>query len=226
MPPNMTSLPSEAPPHSSPVATTTIQGATALRDDLSNESQNPWSPLLLAVRQMDPGSDEELKSIYASARKQIERDQKKALQAFSDLAPRLGELPLMESFFAVSALMRYSDEPTLVLNTLLENRPPAGSGSPNGHHEPMTPSAAFDRLEAYAMRELRKRIETDPQAIAPNQHVGLVSQLTERARTERSLDISIEMLQTLKALREPRAIETALSGHSRRDQDLMRAVIE
>lgn len=214
-----------------PDSSTSHPTSSPLAPQIANEppaSQlaNSWRTLLLDVRNMDPGSDEELERLYARARANIQGNREKSRREFAALAPYLPRLQLQESFFAVSAMMRFSDAPGLVMETILDRRPPADAPSADAHHQAMTPSRAFDRIEAYAVRELRHRLEANPELLGPDDRTRLVGLLAERARLERSLDIGIEILQTLQALNESRAIETALAGHSRRDRDLMRSALD
>lgn len=190
------------------------------------EQKNPWPDLLINAKNLNPESEEDLDRLYSKARAAIEADQRNSLESFRQLAPQLGELSMPESFFAVSSLMRYGDSPDQVLNSLLESRPREQPVNPRAHHEATTPAENYDHVAAFAVRELRTRLESDPRVFNEQMRANLVSQMTDRARGERSLDISIEMIQTLKMLNAPQAVEAALSGHSPRDQELIRGILE
>lgn len=187
-----------------------------------------WKNSIDQLRSLNPDSEEDLHQLYLRVKARIEADQAGALNAFNQLAPHLAKLPLEESFFVTSAMVRYSETPAkavLQVFAVADTQTPSSHAS-QGHHEIHTPEFAQARISAYSVRELRRRIEREPHSLSVIERQSLVAKLTSIAQHEKSLDVALEIFQLLARLKENRAIETALASHSARDQKLIKEVIK
>lgn len=167
-----------------------------------------------------------LERLYERAENLIRRDPRGTLREFSTEVPELCMLPLGESFFEVSSMMRYGPSPSSVLQSIWKYNPPIDSPTLDHHHEALTEAVKYERIQAYALREARKRLNSDPESFDRSDRMALISELSRRAENEPSLNLSLEMFQTLADLHASDAIETALKSHSPRDQKVIRAVID
>ncbi|MEK6705046.1 MAG: hypothetical protein AABZ06_04610 [Bdellovibrionota bacterium] len=185
-----------------------------------------WDQLNSGVKKLDSTDQAGLDLLYKRAKSLIEDNETLALATFSIRVPELNGLSFEESFFVVSAMIRYSHAPVSVLQAIWRYTPPAEEQPKDYHHVELTTAVKYERIEAYALKEILVRIERDPHSLNPSDRAALVAELTKRARYERSLNLSLEMFQILAYLQENDAISTALAGHSERDQKLIRSVID
>lgn len=185
----------------------------------------PWDNLLPRLRALDENDQATLNTLYGDAKTLITADEPGNLKRFRASMPELVKVDFKESFFEVSAGIRFSKNPEAIISALLSYTPPADPVGKDLHHLELTPAVRYLRLEAFVIRELRQRYLRGELALEQSARVKLVAELTSRALTEQSLNVGLEIFQLLAALGERKAIDAALVGHSPRDQKLILGVI-
>jgi hypothetical protein len=212
------------------VAAKAARAADAAASTVSPEreavARQRWGELAQEIRQLDSSDQDGLDRLYAGARDLIRSDEAAAGAALRHSMGALTRASLEESFFAISAWIRSSQAPEQVIEALWESRPPGDDGATaDPHHVAMTPAVRYERMQAYALRELRRQLDQGNAQLSGEGQASFVSALVPRATSEHSLDVSLEMFQLLAKLKQPQAIQTALGGHSVRDQQLILGVI-
>ena len=184
-----------------------------------------WDELRTRVRQLDSHDQTGLTDLYAQARTAIRAQETAMSKALAQSIPVLVNATLEESFFTVSAWIRSSNHPTDVLQALMNYDPPADAPSSDLHHVAQTPAVRYERLEAYGLKELRSELILGNITLTAEAQKTLIESLVPRATREQSLNLALEMFQLLAALKAQAGIQTALAGHSERDQQIIQAVL-
>jgi hypothetical protein len=183
-----------------------------------------WRSLAMRVRNQSGMNDEELKLAYRDAEALILKNEAASLAAMRKDLPRLiKEGTLRESFFIVSAFTRTLSNPTQVLLSLWAI-PPAAEENSDPHHNLLTSVEMQRRMEAYATKELRRRLASGFN-LSSEESMAVIARLSERASLEKSIDISLEQFQLLHQLNAEVEIQAALMKRSGADRTLIQGFL-
>jgi hypothetical protein len=180
--------------------------------------------LSLRVREQSGSNEQELKIAYHEAQALIEKNQAEALSALQADLPRLVEKgTLRESFFMIGAFTRSLSHPEEVLRAVWKARSdhPNPSQEEVSHHEALTPEVKELRMEAYAVKELRRRLNSGF-ALSSDEVKVLVQEVLERVSSEKSLDVSLELFELMQHLDANEEIEVALQKRSEADRTFIK----
>ncbi len=189
------------------------------------EVKREWAGVQAKVRQLDSTDQAGLAELYAQARTVIRANENALSKVLTNSIPELVNASLEESFFTISAWIRASEHPADIVQALLSYEPPIDPPSTDMHHVEQTPAVRYERMESYAFKELRTQLVLGNIKLEPSAQKSLVETLVPRATREQSLNLALEQFQLLAALEEQAAIQTALAGHSPRDQQIIQAVL-
>jgi hypothetical protein len=208
------------------MATASAAPKTAAREKPSAGSEAlPWESLRERVRALDPTDQPGLDRIYADAAERIREDEPGALHAIEGSYGSLLEAPLEEGFFTVSAWMRSSHAPAQMLKVIWSHAPEELEPE-NGHHPRLDPAGKHRRIEAYALREMRKLLEAGKISLEHEERTALVTGVAKRAGETPSMDIGLEAFQLLSALKAPAEIQAALGQRPVEERELIAQVLD
>jgi hypothetical protein len=177
------------------------------------------SSLLKEVSTLEDTDQAGLDILYEKAQLAIKQNPSEWTSLLTPV--ELRERSLLESFFLLSAWIRYSEAPHEAVLAFLR-RPMVRSDRTTGHHEVTTPAVKERRLLAYALAKLRKKWRVDGVRQSTEK---LAEALIERARTDKSLDVSIEAFKLLKLLVPAQLVIEVLQSRSADERELISAVL-
>jgi hypothetical protein len=188
-----------------------------------------WQALNNRVKNLSSEDQHGLDDLYADSARLIHAHEKEVDAYFASSMSEVVGGTLEQSFFAVSSWMRYSSIPTAVLDHLWDYTPPADEPVANEaeahHHAAFTQGFRYQALQAYALGELRKRFLHDGINLSSSERESLVKSLVAKVASEKSINQSLEIFETLLALGEKKAVLDALSTRSERDRKLIAETI-
>lgn len=201
-------------------------GAAGPMDKRVSVARRRWDAIAADVRSLDSTDQADLEKLYHRAREAIAEDEAAWFELMSRSMSEMVGASFEESFFAVGAWIRFSQSPVRILEALWQYQPPLDSEQGDFHHRPLTQALRHERVEAFGLRELRQQLGQGGVVLSASDSRRLIAELLPRAARERSLDLSIEMIQLLAILRAPKdSIEAVLRAHQPRDRELLRGIL-
>jgi hypothetical protein len=219
---------SDAPPlpGGSPAPSVAGSSSASMPERLSRARER-WTSIAEGVRRLDSTDQPGLDRLYAQARDAIRADEEAWLQTVAGSMSAIVGSSFEESFFAVSSWIRSSQSPARILDAIWQYEPPADPPSTDAHHQAMTQSVRYERVQAYGVRELRQQVDQRRVELPTAESDRLIASLLPRAARERSLNLTIEVVQLLSALRAPEeAIQRALQARPAKERELLQGVLK
>lgn len=199
--------------------------------------ERQWVGLRSQVAHLGSEEQSRLDELYARAKSLIQADEQAVLKEVLSNMSAIVAGSLEESFFTFSSFLRNAKNPADMLFALWDYTPrvdPTPVPMPNGisnsaeadaHHVVLTEALKYEHINAYALRELRKRVMDSGVSFDSGKTDQLISELSRRAASATSLNLSLELFALLKSLGATDQIETALLQHSERDRNIIKMSI-
>lgn len=190
----------------------------------SSSALASWSSFKPELKNIGDVSQSELDGVYLRARDIIQRDEEGFFRAVQ--ADDLARVAPEESFFTVTAWMKYSSSPERILQKLNDYAPPADPPGLDTHHPPPTLASRSENLKAYTVRKLRKLYQEGQVRFDSEGEKNLVTQLEKITSAKPSLNLSLEAFQLLSDLHQDEVIKQSLTRYSQRDRQLISEVLQ
>jgi hypothetical protein len=199
----------------------TIPQKMAVEVEAVMPATEAWTDLNTRVKHLSNEDERGLEALYTDAAQMIKNHERESDAYLAKAIPALVGGTLEQSFFDVSAWIRYSSIPTAALDHLWDYTPAADDPTADHHHAQNTEAFRYHAIQAYALSELRKRFTQDGINLSASEHETLVRSLVARVANEKSINQSLEIFQTLIVLGEKKAVLDALATRSERDRKLI-----
>lgn len=186
--------------------------------------QQELTEILAGVRRLSRDDHEGLRRLYDQAKKWMTNDPS-ALSEIQAAWSTLTSATLEESFFALSASIRHGRAPGAVVSSLMAFQPPPRTFALDPHDDGNDALANYERMQSYALREIRKQEEAGNIRLSHDERKLLLNEIQRKIAGENSLDILLEMVALLERWDEIKIIDEGLNAKNPRDRELIRTVV-
>ncbi len=131
-----------------------------------------------------------------------------------------------DSFFFAGAWIRSAAQPTLVFNKLWEQSMPEVPASAGHHASADSPYENYKAIQAYALSELRGRIQNSPQSLSAEARESFTSALIEHSHNETSSNQLTEMYATLMSLGQREQVKALLLDQPKKTRKFIQEALQ